>query len=170
MRICLIVAMARNRTIGVAGGLPWRISDDLKNFKRLTLGKPLIMGRKTFESLGKPLAERPNIVITRNRAYPDDGIFVVEDLDAALKAAGAFSRITGESEVMVIGGAEIYRQALPLAACIYMTEVHAEVEGDAFFPELDDERWREVGRIDHEAADPKNEHPFSFVILERQSP
>ena len=170
MRVCLIVAMARNRAIGAGGGLPWRISDDLKNFKHLTLGKPVIMGRKTYESLGKPLAERPNIVITRNRSYPDDGIYVVEDLEAALKAAGAFSRITGEAEVMVIGGAEIYRQALPLAERIYMTEVHAEVEGDAFFPELDAGQWREVGRIDHEATDPKNEHPFSFVTLERRAP
>ena len=93
MRVCLIVAMARNRAIGAGGGLPWRISDDLKNFKHLTLGKPVIMGRKTYESLGKPLAERPNIVITRNRSYPDDGIYVVEDLEAALNAAGAFSRI-----------------------------------------------------------------------------
>lgn len=170
MRVSLIVAMARNRVIGRAGGLPWRISTDLKNFKRLTVGKPVIMGRKTFESIGAPLVDRPNIVITRNRSYPDDGIFVVENLEAALRTARAFSRITGEPEVMIAGGAEIYGQALPLAERIYLTEVDAEVDGDAFFPELDRTGWLEVSRRTLDASGPRDDHPCDFVVLERLSP
>ena len=167
MKICLIVAMAKNKVIGRDGGLPWRISTDLKRFKALTMTRPLIMGRKTFESIGAPLEGRINLVVSRNQNYPDDGIYLVHDLDAAFKAAEAFTRITSDPEVMVAGGAEIYRQALPLAERIYMTEVDAEPEGDAFFPELDRQDWREVSRENHNPESERDDHAFSFVTYEK---
>ena len=168
MRVSLVVAMARNRVIGRSAGLPWRIGADLRNFKRLTAGKPLIMGRKTHEAIGGPLPDRPNIVITREAEYPDEGIYVVADLAAAFKAAEAFTRITGVDEVMVIGGGEIYRQSLPFADRIYMTEIHAEPEGDATFPELDKSAWQEVERKDHDGREDDADHPYSFVVLQRR--
>ena len=167
LKICLIVAMARNRVIGMNGAMPWRISTDLKRFKQLTMTRPLIMGRKTFESIGKPLEGRMNLVVTRNPSYPDDGIYVVNDMAGALKAAEAFSRITLDPEVMVAGGAEIYRQALPMADRIYMTEIAGEPEGDAYFPELIPEEWREIAREDHPATPKKDDYPFTFITYDR---
>ena len=166
-RVSLVVAMARNRAIGHAGGLPWHISADLVRFKRITMGKAVIMGRKTFESIGRPLPGRHNIVITRDPDYQGAGIFVAPDLTTALAAGAAFNAVSGEREIMVIGGGEIYRQALPLAERIYLSEVQAEPPGDAFFPELPEGVWHEVEREDHDGREANADHPYSFVVLER---
>jgi len=162
MRVSLVVAMAENRVIGRAGGLPWHISADLKMFKALTLGKPVIMGRKTFQSIGRPLPERTNIVITRDASFEGDGISVAGGLDAAFKIAGG----EGAGEAMVIGGGEIYRMALPLAWRVYLTEVHIEISGDTLFPALKAEAWKEAGREDHD-AEGADVPAYSFVVLDR---
>lgn len=158
--VSLLVAHARNRVIGRDGGMPWRLPADLKRFKALTMGKPVLMGRKTFESIGKPLPGRENIVITRNRAWRADGVRVCHSLDAALEAAGT-------AEAMVIGGAGIYREALPLARRIYLTLVYADIDGDTFFPEYDASEWIETAREDR-APDADNPHPLTFFTLERK--
>ena len=140
MNISIIAALADNGVIGAAGKIPWHISDDLKRFKRLTLGHPIVMGRKTYDSLGKPLPGRRNLVLTRGPAIP--GVECFSDLTVALAAC--------ESEtVFIIGGAEVYRQALPLATTLLLTHVHRLVEGDTKFPEYDSSRWQEVGREEH---------------------
>lgn len=163
MLLSLIVAMARNRVIGRDGGLPWRLPADLGHFKRTTLGKPIVMGRATHDAIGRPLPGRHNIVVTRDTGYRTAGCTVVHSLDQALSAAGEVD------EVMVIGGAELYRQALARSGRIYLTEVHAEPAGDTCFPEFDPHEWREVRREDH-PADQRNDHPYSFVVLERLRP
>jgi dihydrofolate reductase len=168
MRVCLVVAMARNHVIGQDGGLPWHISADLRRFKRITMGKPVVMGRKTFESIGRPLPGRHNIVVTRDPDYRNEGIAVASDLGSALKAAARFNRTSGEREIMVIGGGEIYRQALPLAERVYMTEVSAEPEGDAVFPALSESDWIEVAREEHEGQEDGADHPYSFIVLDRR--
>lgn len=161
-RVTLIVAMTDDGVIGVDGQLPWRLPEDLRRFKAATLGKPVVMGRKTFESIGRPLPQRHNIVLTRQigLSLADAAVTVVPTLDAALQAAG------DASEVMIIGGAEIYRLALPLAQRILLTRVHAEVRGDTHFPRLDPEAWRVVSSETY-AADDKHAYPMSFEDLER---
>ncbi|MCB1863908.1 MAG: dihydrofolate reductase [Chromatiales bacterium] len=159
-RIALIVATDRNGLIGARNGLPWRLPADMAHFRELTIGKPVIMGRRTFESLREPLPRRTNIVVTRNPAFRADGAVVVIDLDAALAAAGAVP------EVMIIGGAQIYAMALPLATRIYRTEIDAAFQGDTWFPDLDRRQWRETLRETH-TADAKNPHRYSFITLER---
>ncbi len=161
MSISLIVAVADNGVIGKQNGLPWRLPEDLRRFKALTLGKPIVMGRKTFESIGKPLPGRTNIVVTRQAELALPGCVVTGSLAAAVAAAGA------AEEIMIIGGADIYRQALPLAQRVYLTEVHGAVDGDAGFPGLDAQQWRELAREDY-PADERHAHAYSFVILERQ--
>lgn len=158
--ISIIAALAENRVIGANNTLPWRLPNDLRHFRRLTTGHTVIMGRRNHESIGKPLPERTNIVITRNRAYRAPGCRVAHSLEEALAAAG------DDPEVFVIGGAEIYREALPRADRMYLTLVHAEVPGDTFFPEFDWGEWREVTRAPHK-ADAQNPHAHSFVVLER---
>ncbi|MDH5514555.1 MAG: type 3 dihydrofolate reductase [Gammaproteobacteria bacterium] len=160
MKISVIVAMADNRVIGNRNRLPWHLPADLKHFKATTMGKPIIMGRKTWESIGRPLPGRTNIVVTRDPDYVADGCVVVHGIDAALAAAADFD------EVMVIGGEEFYRQVLPRASTLYLTLVHDSFEGDAFFPELDGREWREQAREDFEPDD-NNPHAYSFVRLER---
>ena len=160
MRIALIAAMAENRVIGHANQLPWRLPADLKHFKQLTLNKPVIMGRNTFESIGRPLPERSNIVVTRDRDYRAEGCRVVHSIEQAVRAAA------GHEEAMVIGGAELYRQMLERAERLYLTLVKAEVEGDALFPELESGQWRETAREAHRADD-RNEYDYDFVTLER---
>ncbi len=162
MRVSLVVAMAERRVIGRAGSLPWRISADLKRFKALTMGKPVIMGRKTFQSIGRPLPGRTNIVITRDASYGEDGIRVAGGLDAAFKIAEG----EGAEEAMVIGGGEIYRMALSMARRVYLTEVHIQVSGDTLFPVLDAGAWKEVGREDHD-AEGAGVPAYSFVVLDR---
>ncbi|MCO1333384.1 dihydrofolate reductase [Microbulbifer sp. OS29] len=163
--IALIAAVARNGAIGKDNELPWRISGDLQFFKRTTLAKPVVMGRKTFESIGRPLPGRLNIVITRNPGWSAGGVEVVQSLDAALRLAQKRAADSGASEIMVIGGAQIYRQALPLAARLYVTEVDTEVEGDAFFPNIDDS-WVESVRECYPASD-RNEYNYSLVQYDR---
>jgi len=160
VKIAIIVAMGSNRVIGNHNELPWHLPADLAHFKALTMGKPILMGRRTHESIGRPLPGRDNIVISRNRDYTAEGCTVVHSLEAALQAAA------GHDEIMIIGGAELYRQALPQADGLYLTRVEGAFEGDAFFPELDDGEWREVERSEH-APDEKNPHCYSFVTLER---
>ena len=167
MKISLAWAMAQNRTIGINNNLPWYLPEDLKYFKRITMGKPIIMGRKTFESIGKPLPGRTNIVVTRNPDYVVEGVKTVNSLEAACKLCESIAEIDGGDEAMVIGGAEIYSQALPLADRLYLTEVHANVEGDAFFPEFDRSAWHEIAREDFQATGP-NPYDYSFIVLEKQ--
>lgn len=167
MKLALIWAMSRNRVIGRNNALPWHLSEDLKYFKRVTMGKPVIMGRKTWESIGRPLPGRTNIVITRNPDYAvPDGVRVVTSLDAAIDLAEKICLIEGMDEAIVMGGAEIYAQALPKADRLYLTQVHADIHGDAFFPEIDLEQWQELGREDFSASGP-NPYDYSFVVLER---
>ena len=158
--LSLIVAMARNRVIGLANRLPWHLPADLQFFKRTTLGKPILMGRRTFESLGRPLPGRTNIVLTGRPDYQTQGCIVVHSLTKALAAAGP------ADEVMVIGGASLYTQTLARAERIYLTLVEAEPQGDVWFPELERGAWREVWREDH-PADAQHAYPFSFILLER---
>ncbi|WP_444907059.1 dihydrofolate reductase [Microbulbifer sp. SSSA008] len=163
--IALIAAVARNGAIGKDNELPWRISGDLQFFKRTTMGKPVVMGRKTFESIGRPLPGRVNIVITRNADWVADGVEVVQSLDKALSLAQSCAKDSGATEVMVIGGAQIYRQALPLAARLYVTEVDANIDGDAYFPDMGDS-WVESARECYPASD-RNEYNYSLVQYDR---
>lgn len=160
MKVSLVVAMSPERVIGRDNDLPWRLPNDLRHFKALTLGKPVIMGRRTYESIGRPLPRRSNAVLSRDPAFTAPGCMVFADLD------GALERLAGEPEVMVIGGAAVYALALPRADRIYLTEVHAAVAGDTLFPELDPKCWKEVSRERH-AADEHHPYAYSFVILER---
>ena len=162
MIISLIVAMDEKRGIGKAGKLPWRLSSDLKRFRELTMGHHLIVGRKTFESIGKPLPGRQMIVLTRESGYAAEGGLTVVSIEAAL----ALARQRGETEAFVIGGAEIYAQTLGVADRVYLTQVHAEVDADTFFPELDPLAWTET-QIAFQPADHKNQYSFTFKLLER---
>ncbi|MBT5485373.1 MAG: type 3 dihydrofolate reductase [Gammaproteobacteria bacterium] len=166
MKISLVWAMAQNRIIGRNNNLPWHLPEDLKYFKRITLGKPVIMGRKTFESIGKPLPGRTNIVVTRNADFSAEGVKTVNSLSAAKALCESIGEIDGISEAMVIGGAEIYTQAMPVADRLYLTEVHANVDGDTFFPEFDRSLWKEVAREDFDASGP-NPYAYSFIVLDK---
>jgi len=166
MKLALIWAMSRNRVIGRNNALPWHLSEDLRYFKRVTMGKPIIMGRKTWESIGRPLPGRTNIVITRDHDFQAAGVRVVHSLDDALRLAEHIGVIEGAEEAVVIGGAEIYALALPKAERLYLTQVHAEVQGDAWFPEFDLSKWQELAREDFNAEGP-NPYPYSFIVLER---
>ena len=170
MRLSLIVAMAKNRTIGLDGAMPWHIPEDLKFFKRVTMGHPVIMGRKTYQSIGAALPGRTNIVVTRNKDFEAADADVVHDLSEALTKAKATEELWrpdgGREEIFVIGGADIYGQALPEAQRIYMTEVHQELSGDAFFPELAEGEWKETDRQDRD-PDPPGGSAYSLVILDR---
>lgn len=168
-KIVLVVAMARNRAIGIDGGLPWRLPGDLAFFKRVTMGKPLVMGRKTWESLPrKPLPGRPNLVVTRAVGYSADGAEVHDTVEGALSRARILARDAGE--VCVIGGAEIYRQTLPYADRLYLTEVDAEPEADTYFPDIAPAEWRETGRErGPPPQDPSVDAPdYHFVVLDRR--
>ena len=161
MRVSLIAALARNRVIGRNNRLPWRLSADLKHFKALTMGKSIVMGRKTFESIGRPLPGRTNIVLTRDTGFRAPGCIVVHSIDEALQAAA------GQEEVMVMGGADLYRQLLPRADRLYLTEVKAEVAGDAWFPDFEAADWREQERVSCQ-ADADNEYDYDFVVWDRK--
>jgi dihydrofolate reductase len=158
--LSLIAAVAENRVIGRGGALPWHLPDELAHFKRSTLGKPVLMGRHTFVSIGRPLPGRANVVVSRTAGFAPAGVAVAPDLDAALALAA------GAPEAVVIGGALLYREALPRADRIYLTRVHARPEGDAFFPELDPREWRESLVAEH-PADARHAHAFSIHLLER---
>lgn len=165
-KVAMIVAMEENGVIGREGGLPWRLSSDLKLFKRLTMGKPLIMGRRTFQSIGKPLEGRDNIVITRNKSFAPGGVDVAPSPEAALWLARGFARARGAEEIMVIGGASIFEAFLPRASRIYLTRVHARLSGDTFFPALAPEEWRTT-LCEHYGAGARDEYAFTFEILDR---
>ena len=169
MKLSLIVAVADNGVIGQEGRLPWRLPEDLKYFKRVTLGKPIIMGRKTWESIGRPLPGRTNIVISRQPGYQAEGARVVATLPEALDLARSVAEKDGADELMVIGGEAIYRLALPLADRLYVTEVHAEVPGDARFPPWDRSEWLEIRR-ERAPERPAGEHECCFVLYERRPP
>lgn len=162
----MIVAMAENRVIGINNKLPWYLPNDLKYFKQVTMGKPIIMGRKTFESIGKPLPGRANIVITRNEGWLAEGVKVAHSLDQAYAIAEAIGEIDGQSELMIIGGDQIYQSSLTAVDRIYLTQVHAHVEGDAWFPEVNWDTWKEVAREDFIAEGP-NPYDYSFVVFDR---
>jgi dihydrofolate reductase len=144
--VALVVAAADNDVIGRGNALPWHLPADLAHFKRLTMGKPILMGRRTFESIGRPLPGRSNIVITRDPAFAAHGVRTVHSLDAALDLAAQIALVDGSDELMVIGGAQIYAAALPRAQRLYLTRVHARPEGDAFLPAIDWSEWREERR------------------------
>ncbi len=163
MKLSIIVAAAENRVIGRDGGLPWHLSKDLKRFKKLTLGHALVMGRKTFESIGRPLPRRRSVVLSRDPVYRPPGAETAGSLEGALERLAR----DGEAEVFVIGGAEVFAEALPLAERLYLTRVHARVEGDVCFPEFDPAAWRLVSSERHDADD-RHAYPFSFEIWERE--
>ncbi len=167
MIILLVVAVADNGVIGRDGTLPWRISADLKTFRRLTMGKPLIMGRRTFQSLKKPLDGRDNIVVTRNPDYRPAGAIIAHDFAAALEAARACAVQRGADEIAVIGGTTVFEAALPLAHRIYKTEVHASPAGDAFFPAVDWRDWLEVSR-ETLPRGPNDDSTSTLLVLERR--
>lgn len=166
MRVALIWAMSENRVIGRNNKLPWHLPNDLKYFKRITTGKPVIMGRKTYDSIGRPLPNRVNIVVTRDETFTQPGIKVVHSLPSAIELAEAECLIAGGDEVIVMGGAEIYRLALPFAQRLYVTEVHATIEGDAYFPEVDWTLFREAARESFYADGP-NPYDYSFCLFEK---
>ena len=158
----LVVAMARNRVIGRDNRLPWRLPDDLAYFKRVTLGHPVVMGRRTFESIGKPLPGRLNIVVSRNPEFRAPGCTVVPSLDEAWQTAA------GAPEVAVIGGTSLFEEALPITDRIHLTEVLADVPGDTWFPDFDRSAWDEHEVLTH-PADERHAHPFRIVVLDRRS-
>jgi dihydrofolate reductase len=160
--ISLIVAMAQNGVIGRGNGLPWRLPADLQRFREFTLGKPILMGRRTFESIGRPLPGRTNLVLTRDRHWTAAGVIVVHSLEQALLEA------RGCAELVAIGGAQIYRLLLPLARRIYLTHVHADVPGDTYFPAFDAAQWDDVECRTH-PADARHAYPVTFVTLERRN-
>lgn len=157
----LVVAVAENGVIGRNNQLPWRLPGDLAYFKLVTMGHPIVMGRRTYESIGRPLPGRTNIVVTHQRGYAAPGCVVVHSLDEAWKAAD------GAGEVSVIGGTALFRDALPLADRIHLTEVQARIEGDTFFPAFERGEWRETEVARH-PADAKHEYPFRIVVLDRK--
>ena len=163
----LIVAAARNGTIGRDNALPWHLPDDLRYFKRVTMGKPVIMGRRTYESIGRPLPGRDNLVVSRNREFVAPGARVVSDIHEGFALAEASARASGAGELMLLGGAQLYTAGLPHIVRIYLTEVHADIPGDARLPDLDPSDWQEISREEH-PADSRNEFPYSFVVLERR--
>ena len=161
MTISLVVAASSNNVIGRDGGLPWHLPDDLRQFKRLTTGKPVIMGRTTFESIGKPLPDRHNIVMTRDPDFAADGCDIVSSISEALDL------VDESEEAMIIGGGQVYLDFLPLADRIYLTRVQADVEGDTHFPDIDEAEWRLVSS-EHHAADDEHRYAFDVMVFERR--
>ena len=162
MIISIIAGMDKNRLIGQGNRLPWRLPADMKHFRRYTVGKPVLMGRKTFESIGKALPKRTNIILTRDRGYRAEGCIVTHSIEEALHTA------TACEEIMIIGGASIYDLFLPRADRLYLTYVHDCFDGDIYFPPFDVADWQEVKRVDYQ-PDEKNPHPYSFLFLHRRS-
>nr|AIA14187.1 Dihydrofolate reductase [uncultured bacterium] len=155
--------MDEKRGIGKDGGLPWRLSSDLKRFRELTMGHHIIVGRKTFESIGKPLPGRQMIIVTRNESFAPEGCFSVHSISDAI----SFAKERGESELFICGGAEIYAETLGAADRLYLTLVHADCDADTFFPDCNSGEWIET-ESEHHAADEKNQYSFTFKVLERK--
>ena len=166
LSLVLVAAVADNGVIGRAGGLPWRLKSDMQRFRALTFGHPVLMGRKTYQSIGKPLPGRTNIVVSREPAFAAPGILVARGLDAALGVARGDALRRGVSAIMVIGGADLYAQAMPLASRLEITRVHASPPGDALFPTIDEREWRETARREV-AREPEDEATLAFVRYER---
>ena len=162
MILSFVAAMDRNRVIGTNNALPWNMPADMKHFRDLTRGKPVIMGRRTFESIGHALPKRPNIVITREADFKAEGCAVVHSIDEAIRAAG------NAPEAMVIGGGVIFKEFLPRANRMYLTLIDHDFDGDIYFPEYDAREWHEVSRESHEPDD-KNPYPYTFITLERRT-
>ena len=169
MKLALIAAVARNGAIGRGNRLPWRLPDDMRHFMRTTNGCAVIMGRRTFESMSGPLPKRANIVVTRQASYGAQGVEVVGDFAAALKAAARHCARTGIETAFAIGGTAIYQEALQAAERLYITWVAAEVAGNAWFPEVDWRQWREISSTEH-PADARHQHAFRIAIYERLAP
>ena len=166
MRVALVAAIAENGVIGRDGGMPWRLKSDMRAFRAITMNKPIIMGRKTFESLPGPLAGRDNIVVSRNLRFSADGIIICPDIPEALQVAQSCAARRGADDICVIGGAQIYAACLDVSDRIYLTRVHARPEGDSFFPPFEPDLWRETSRRfvaagEHDSAD------MSFIILDK---
>lgn len=164
--LAMIVAVAENGVIGRDGAMPWRLSSDLKRFRALTMGKPMIMGRKTYQSIGRPLEGRESIVVTRQSDFNEPGTHRASSLEAAIELATGLVQAAGLDEIIVIGGAQIYAAALARATRIYLTRVHARPEGDTFFPELNKAQWREIS-CERYAPGERDDFASSFVVLER---
>jgi dihydrofolate reductase len=167
MNILIVAAVAENGVIGRGNALPWRLKSDMLHFRALTMGKPVVMGRKTYRSIGKPLAGRSTFVVSRDRGFAAPGIVVAPSLEAALAAARADAAKRNVDTIAVIGGADIYAQAMPLATRLAITHIHKRVEGDAFFPAIHPNAWREVDRSEHPAG-ADDEAAFAFVTYERR--
>jgi len=164
--VAIIAAIAENGVIGSGNHIPWRLPGDFAHFKRMTMGKPLIMGRKTFESIGRPLPGRTSIVVTRQEGYQPPGVIVTSSLEAALDQAQAIAKADRANEVMIGGGAEIYRQALPIADRMYISQVMLEPTGDTFFPAIDFEQWKPGGEV-NVAAHPEDTAAFRVRVYRR---
>ncbi len=167
MDVLLLAAVAENGVIGRGNALPWRLKSDMAHFRALTMGKPVVVGRKTYLSIGKPLKGRTTIVVSRDRAFAAPGIVVAPNLESALATARGDALRRGADAIIVAGGADIYIQALPVAAHLVITEVHARVEGDAHFPAIDPKVWREVARSAHQPA-VEDDVSFAFVSYVRK--
>jgi dihydrofolate reductase len=166
IKIALVVAAARNGVIGIHNSLPWNLPSDLKRFKELTTGHPVIMGRNTYEAIGKPLADRDNIVLTRGEIMDDPSVHTVNSIEEAVALAKRFAVNRGVDEVMVVGGGQIYEQTLPLADRIYFTRVEMDAQGDTLFPDLSPGRWREISREEIKAG-PEDNADFTILTLDR---
>ena len=166
MDIVLLAAVARNGVVGRDNTLPWRLKSDMQHFRSVTMGKPVVMGRKTYQSIGKPLSGRTTIVVSRDAAFAAPGVLVAPSLAAALEAARGDALRRGASAIIVAGGGDIYRQAMPLATELSITEVEKSVDGDARFPPIDPQSWRETSRSEHKAA-ADDECSFAFVAYQR---
>lgn len=167
MEISLVVAVTRNNVIGRDGGLPWRLSTDLKRFKALTIGRPVVMGRVCYDSIGRPLPGRPNIVITRNLDFAPEGVIVVHSLQAAMERAREEARKLGVDDIAVIGGGVIYRETMDLATVLHVTHIEAEIDGDTFFPAIDPEIWA-PGPEERVPVGEKDDYPTRFVSYRRK--
>lgn len=161
MKLSISVAMAENRVIGIENRMPWHLSADLQNFKKITMGKPILMGRRTYESIGRPLPGRKNIIISRNPNYKQDGCQVYQSIELALQSC-----IESE-ELMIIGGASFYQAMLPIASHLYLTQIYQSFEGDTYFPEFDRSEWIELERVDV-TNDDSVDFDYSFITLEHQ--
>ena len=164
MKIALVVAVSQNNVIGRDNQLPWHLPEDLQYFKSVTMGKPILMGRKTFDSIGRPLPGRKNIVITRDLEWDAEGVEVVHSVDDALATGADACAVANSDEIMIIGGAQIYRDCLPIADRLYLTRVEAEIEGDAFFPDIDIKQWQKIAEKPPKEID---KYSYCFQVLER---
>ena len=166
MELSIIAAVSENNAIGIDNKIPWSIPDDLRYFKKITMGKAIIMGRNTFESLPGPLPGRTNIIVSRDIHYKHDGITVVNTLEKAIEAARHHASTSGATETMIVGGAQIYQQSLPLVNKMYLTRVYKLFDADTFFPDYDPDQWREIFFEEH-VVEGKEKLKYAYTILER---